>query len=441
MDQTVPHQELRMLGRSLTAARDEQLMRVVATVDALEKRGVADHIVAPLRPRLSELRPPRPLRFMRLLFLPLDPLIVPAARWRPGSATVPRTALAPMVETVRTALGPLAGTIDAAIAGRSVGDRESVGEAGGLLWPRAGAVLATVPALAGWADTGLPAATAAALCRAVGAVLLAAVPLRGLAAEAEAGVALESGPVHAVLAEAATGGSEALAMAVAVLLAWLPQAAELLPVGASVLGPDGPALMRLAAGQATEVLLDRLEAQGGAESLAAAGRLDDAGTEVRRAATLLDALDGTGPPERRRRLGAIRERLAASCRARFASGLEDGMAAPLKSMGRNPAPDEIADVESAARGLRQLEGAARKLGGGAYYDTLLQDAAAAVRASPADGPLGLADKVRLVELLTNSDEADLLLAESAPDYQTQSVDPRLLSHAQNGGAAQPPHGD
>jgi hypothetical protein len=60
MDQTVPHQELRMLGRSLTAARDEQLMRVVATVDALEKRGVADHIVAPLRPRLSELRPPRP---------------------------------------------------------------------------------------------------------------------------------------------------------------------------------------------------------------------------------------------------------------------------------------------------------------------------------------------------------------------------------------------
>jgi hypothetical protein len=425
----VPHHELRMLARSLSAAGDDRIMRVVATVDALAKRGAADRIVAPLRPRLAELRPPRPLRFIRLLFLPLDPLIVPAARWRPGSATVPRTALGPIAATVRTALGPVAGTIDAAIAGRSVGDMEIVEEAGGMLWPRAGAVLATAPALAGWADTGLPAATAAGLCRAVGAVLLAAVPLRGLAAEAEAGVTLESGPVHAVLAEAATGGSEALAMAVAVLLAWRPQAAGLLPHGASVLGPDGPALMRLAAGQATEVLLERLEAQGGTESLAAAGRLDDAGTEVRRAATLLEALDEAGPPERRRRLAAIRQRLEQSCRSRFSSGLENGVAAPLKAMGPSPAQEELADVENTARGLRQLESAARKLGGGAFYDQLLHDAVAAVRASPADGALGLADKVRLVEILASSDEADALLEEEAPAYQTQSVDPRLLSHA------------
>ena len=48
---------------------------------------------------------------------------------------------------------------------------------------------------------------------------------------------------------------------------------------------------------------------------------------------------------------------------------------------------------------------------------------------PADGALGLADKVRLVEILASSDEADALLEEEAPAYQTQSVDPRLLSHA------------
>jgi hypothetical protein len=418
-----------VLARSLTAARDEQIMRVVATVDALEKRGAADHIVAPLRPRLAELRPPRPLRFIRLLFLPLDPLIVPAARWRPGSATVPRTSLGPIAATVRTALGPVAGTIDAAIAGRSVGDEYIIEEVGGLLWPRAGAVLATAPALAGWADTGLPVTMAAWLCRAVGAVLLAAVPLRGLAAEAEAGVTLEFEPVQAVLAEAATAGAEALAMAVAVLLAWLPQAAELLPRGASVLGPDGPALMRLAAGQATEVLLERLEAQGGSDDLLAASRLDDSGAEVRRAATLLDALDDAAPPERRRRISAIRQRLEQSCRARFTGGLENSVAAALKSMGSCPAQEELADVENTARGLRQLESAARRLGGGAFYDRLLQDAVASVRASPADGALGLADKVRLVEILASSDEADALLAESAPAYQTQSVDSRLLSHA------------
>ena len=81
-------------------------------------------------------------------------------------------------------------------------------------------------------------------------------------------------------------------------------------------------------------------------------------------------------------------------------------------MGRSPTPKGLAGVEETARGLRQLEGAARRLGGGAFYDTLLRDTAAAVWASPADGPLGLADKVRLIEILSGPDQADALMTHS-----------------------------
>jgi len=412
MDTPLPPQALRALTRTLAAARDEQIMRVVAMVDGLEQRGAADGLIAPLRPRLAELHPSRPLRFARLLFLPLDPLIVPAGRWRAGSATVPRTALAPLAEAVHAALGPVAETIEAAIARHSLGDKDAVAMNGETLWPLAGAILAAAPALPGWQATGLPAASAQSLAHGVGAVLLAVVALRGLVAQAEIGVTLEPEPVQAILAEVAAAGNEPLAMAVAVLLAWLPEAAALLPRGASVLGPDGPTLMRLAAARASEVLLDRLEVKGGAEAVLATGSVGETGAEVRRITTLLDALDEAGPPERRRRLAAIRGRLEQSCRSRFASGLAAGVAAPLQATGGGPTVEVLAGVEATARGLRQLEGAARRLGGGALYDSMLRDTAAAVWASPADGALGVADKVRLVEILAGSDEADALLAKS-----------------------------
>src|ERR1700682_2240745 len=84
---------IREVARSLAVARDEQILQVVAMVDAMPNRGAADQLIAPLRGRLALLRPPRPLRFARLLFLPLDPLIVPAGRWRPEQNTIPRNAI------------------------------------------------------------------------------------------------------------------------------------------------------------------------------------------------------------------------------------------------------------------------------------------------------------------------------------------------------------
>ena len=87
---------LRELQHSLATAQDGQIERVVAMVDALPQRGAADRLIAPIRPRLAQLRPARPLRFCRLLFLPLDPLVVPPTKWRRASLTLPRTVLEPL---------------------------------------------------------------------------------------------------------------------------------------------------------------------------------------------------------------------------------------------------------------------------------------------------------------------------------------------------------
>jgi hypothetical protein len=92
---------VRALTGEIAGAGDHQIMRIVAMVDAMTSRGVADAVIAPLRHRLTRLRPPRPLRFGRLMFHPLDPLIVPAAHWRPGRQAIPRTALMAMAEHVR----------------------------------------------------------------------------------------------------------------------------------------------------------------------------------------------------------------------------------------------------------------------------------------------------------------------------------------------------
>src|SRR5918993_3946884 len=81
------------LGQAVTRADDVALGRVVALLDGLKDRGEADELLARARHRLQGLRPPRPLAFTRLLFVPLDGVIVPPSKWRRGEGQVPRSAL------------------------------------------------------------------------------------------------------------------------------------------------------------------------------------------------------------------------------------------------------------------------------------------------------------------------------------------------------------
>ena len=177
--------DIRALSRRLAEASDTEVTRAVAVVDQMPQRGGADQLIEPLRPRLAELRPPRPLRFTRLLFLPLDLLIVPPRRWQLRLPAIPRSALTALAATVRAGLGAEAAAIDAMIQAVSSQQADAVMRAGDRLWPPAAALLSAPPPPVGWADTGLNMAAYTALAGRIGAVLAQEPLLRQLVAGAK----------------------------------------------------------------------------------------------------------------------------------------------------------------------------------------------------------------------------------------------------------------
>jgi hypothetical protein len=180
--------EVRALRQDLRAADDEKIRRVIAILDEVADPRVNQAILDPLRARLGPLNLVRPLRFSRLLFIPLGPLIVPAAQWRPDEPSVPRTALAPLARIVRAGLGSEAIFIDRTIAGRGTDATQAITLAGEALWPRAADILAVAPAPEDWPETGLPLKVYQPLARAISAVLRRGPPLHLLRRDHDVGV-------------------------------------------------------------------------------------------------------------------------------------------------------------------------------------------------------------------------------------------------------------
>ncbi len=414
-------QQLGELNRELSGARDSQISQVVAMVDGLPERGAADRLIAPLRPRLAQLRPARPLRFCRLLFTPFDPVIVPGAKWRPGSPSIPRTVLEPIAEAVRAQLGPAGAQIEAWIAGRTTTDLAIVGQAGAALWPPAARILARADAAPPqWAQTGLPDAAYGDLARAIGAVLTQATALHDLIETVTHGAPLRPEDALHILNTSSeptpntpspqAPSPQAWGMKLAILLARLPQADAMLraALASGVIGPN--AVMRAVAEQAIDVVLGGLESQGGDAGPVAASELSEAGAEVTRILALLAGLDGAkSSGEQRRRVHSLRQRVVESCRARFETGLVGEFVAPLMLLRPGADPKAVTQLEDTARDLRKLELAARRLDARNGMDEQLQRAAGEIGVMRQDGALELADRVRLVEILAGPDMALALL--------------------------------
>ena len=389
------------MRRSLAEVTDAQVVQVVALIDRMAERGAADELIAPLRARLSQLRPPRPLRFRRLLFMPLDPVIVPAARFRAGTPTVPRTAVAPFAAAVHAALGPLAAEIDAAVAGHAAQDAETVRRAGGMLWPQAAAIVASAPQPPGWAAAGLPPGLYPALARGIAAVLQQAVTLQAIVAEAAGGLPVDVAAVDATLALAAPAGPEAWGLVLAVLLGRVPDADAVLAQANIWTARQGDPALRGAFEVVSESQLAGLEAPDGAAAEMAASDLPAAAAQMHRIVALLDGLaDETAPVARRDRLTAIRQRLDTSCRARFANGLAAEFLVPLHELLQVPEPKGLQRLATTARQLRALETGARRLGSASTYDALLRQTAVVVRNAAPNAGLAPVEKARLIEILT-----------------------------------------
>jgi hypothetical protein len=405
---------IREVARGLVAARDVQILQVVAMVDAMPARGPADQLIAPLRSRLARLRPPRPLRFARLLFLPLDPLIVPAPRWRPEQPTIPRTAIPVLAAMVETALGGVGQTVAAMIEGRTTQDHDVVDEAGRLLWNPAAGLLMKAGRPADWDTTGLVAHAYTPLARRIGALLFQAERLRLMMADAAQGLVPPAlSAVRTMLADAIGHEAEAQPMAIALLLARIPESAAVLSQVATSLGQRGGASMRQAGEQAADLLLDQLSSPGGAEGQLGGQDLAEAGASVHRLTLLLGALDGeTLSPGQKGRLNDVRQRVRAECESLFTERLGSDLMEPLRVACEASEPGApVWALEAVARGLRVLETEARRAGGENIYDTLLGQSADMVREMIEERGLDRVGGLRLMEIVAGPEVALALLGE------------------------------
>ncbi len=393
----LPPSTLRQVQSVLLNASDDQLVRVVGLLDRLDGRGSADALIAPFRSRVAQLRPTRPLAFARLLFTPLDPLVMPGPEWSRGRLGVPRTALLPLSGQVRAELGGLVTGIDAMIRGGHTDDTALVLRAGTALWPAAAAVLERAGEPADWSEaTGLGAAEHTAIARCAACVLAEGVWIHMQMRACAEGLGPDPDELRAWLEAAMSRRPEPPGALLAVLMARLPGAAALIGTAAA-----HPAHGAAPIEQAIDFLLDRLQA-------APPHSTDptETPTAVQRAVTLLDALEVPGPvqrPSRKPRVEQLRRMLDEGCRARFTQDLARQVLAPMADPA---APSEMASLEGAARGLRRLEIAGRQLGSGEQYDRMLRIAA---RTVGENGPRSLVERARLVEILAGPDAALALL--------------------------------
>ncbi len=400
---------VRQAARGLAEARDEQILRAVAMVDAMPERGETDQIIAPLRARLARLRPARPLRFARLLFLPLDPLIVPAARWRADQPSIPRTIIPSLAAAVREGCGPMARTVMAMIEGHTTDDHALIEAAGALVWTDAAAFLLNTPPSLDQNATGLTPRMHEILARRTGAVLGQADRLQMLASDAAQGLTPpEEGSVQALLRAALEHEPAVRAMMIALLLARVPEAGPVLTRAAAA---PGDVLLRQAGEAAAALLLDQLEAPGGVEAQSGGQDLTRAAAAVRRLITLLNVLEsgmapsGLASPGRRDRPRVLRDRVGASAEALFTERLAVDFLEPLRARPPGAGPEQDWALEAAARGLRALEIEARRAGDGKTYDILLEQAADAVRVFTTQGALDRTSGRRLMEILVGSEVA------------------------------------
>jgi hypothetical protein len=241
-------------------------------------------------------------------------------------------------------------------------------------------------------------------------VLEQAATMHAIAVDGAAGLPLDTPAIDAVLTRAAPRGPVAWSLVLAVLLGRLPDADGVLQQANAWMVRQGTPALRTAIDLVAEAQLARLESDEDGGAHVQLVDLSDAGTHVRRLASMLDGLAGATPPAALRiRVDAIRTGLDASCRLRFASGLAGEFMAPLRQLREASDPMALQGLEAAARQLRMLETEARQLGGASTYDTLLREAATVVRNTASDAGLPLCEKVRLIEILAGPEEALALL--------------------------------
>lgn len=395
---------IRALRSALDNAPDSQIMRIVNLVDELDDRQGAEAILAPIRARLRPLRLERPLRFSRLLAIPVDPILVDAARWRPFSASLPRSAIRPLCDVVCTAAPVLAAEVEEMIAGLTTRDTRQLRAAGALLWPRAAVALqhATVPPPS-WKAACLPETSFLALTQGMAVCLATAVSLDELG-DPTAGAAESDQELSSMLRQAGRNGPTAWSMMLALMFCALPNAQA--PRDAA-LNQGATTSLRAAADAAMHQVWNWIESAG----IAAPRDLTEAAISLRQRATVLAALAVN--KAQRPRVAALQADLRTAYVRYAADAAQERLVDPIAALSGPPDDDAMMALESEARGLHRLTveirslGEIRGLGGQSPAEATMRQVAASIGACRAIGPV---DRARMIELLTDSDAAAKALA-------------------------------
>ena len=404
---------------------DRKLLQTVALIDRLPKRGVVDDLLAPVRPRLQRLRPPRPLNLRRLLTFPLEELLVPAAAWRPGSQRLSRDLLAEVQQTVISGLDPaLVREIDKRIAGQTMRDKAVILACGERLWPAAAEVRAAAlpPSPAGGDSRGRnrrqQLEIAAELVR-IGpllAGLFLALPEKPLRQVDEA----QLKRIGTFLHELEGKGGRALSLGAEALGQRLGDAAAMLEVLLHAGDGKTSALRLSAANDAGRRVVAELDDV--AEQLRRAGRqpATTLADEIIQLVGTLSALEA-GPPDLpvdRAGLKQIAHKTGKAVEGHLQNIVYGEVLDGFKALA-SPDTDEatILAVEAAARAARKLSAAGRQLGLNGQIDLVVKSALGDYRRAIAKAGTGeddeerVMDQLRIVEIVFGADAAaDLLMA-------------------------------
>jgi len=391
--------EMRSVRRELAGADDARVLQVLRYVDGLADRGQADGLLAPLRDRLGRLRPARPLRFARLLFAPLDAVIVSARDWRAGAPHLPRSAIAPIVAMASRALPDLLPPFEAIVSDQARPEAARVRAGGSLLWAPVARLLRAAEAPPEWRAAGLPPAAYRALAAGCARCLGAADELDDLNDPGLPAADLDRA-LAAQMKAAEADGPIAWGMMLSILLQQFPGAEA--PHRAAAAASANRALQQSAetAFEAAWTWIERAANDTGV------GDPAEAAAGLRRQTGLLEVL--ARDPKQRRRAVALQSELRTAAARRVENVVQDRLVGPLQRMTAADAAAEgvLTAFEADARALRQLDMESRRLGNG--HDVQLRAAAAAVTARTDMAPM---ERARLVEILLGP-AAALLLARS-----------------------------
>jgi len=389
---------LSRISKRTSKASDTVLQQVVAVLEAVPSRAVLDPIIEAARPRLRMLRPPRPITFARILFLPFDGAVVPFKEWAPGSAKLPRPALLPISEALRAAMGPVAEKISANLGGRNFFDVLQVDSEGRALWAEAAQLAPTLSFPQGLPDAALNGAQVQELLK------LAASIWRHADRIWEAKLASFSGPspelVIAALKGPAQEGQNVFSLALSSLLdraqspgSVLATASRLSPIAGSIADEKLTELQRAP----VEVLPaeDPVRAAHIAEEYVA----------------LLKELEGA-PPGRLKNRQAVIAPLLQQIGVAAEQVTQDIVNRQLLPALHEPNAKRraavVLNIEILARALRRLEDAGRRTGRLEAFDKLQASHAVRLKAvlnALDGGGLQRHDVIRIIEILLGTQKA------------------------------------